>query len=97
MDFCFTGSGLEPGGHFVHEGTTLLSHQQLRGRLAGEVSMMIMMKTMMIMMIMIKTMMTMVMIMMKTRVMIMMMTMTITMMTSMTSMRESPATEGKTY
>ena len=33
----FTGSGLEPGGHFVHEGTTLLSHQQLRSRLAGEV------------------------------------------------------------
>ena len=32
-----TGSGLEPGGHFVHEGTTLLSHQQLRSRLAGEV------------------------------------------------------------
>ena len=34
--FC-PGSGLEPGGHFVHEGTTLLSHQQLRSRLAGEV------------------------------------------------------------
>jgi len=29
-------SGLEPGSHFVHEGTTLLSHQQLRGRLVGE-------------------------------------------------------------
>ena len=28
---------MEPGGHFVHEGTTLLSHQQLRSRLAGEV------------------------------------------------------------
>ena len=37
VDFC-TGSGLEPGGHYVHEGTTLLSHQQLRGRLGGEVS-----------------------------------------------------------
>ena len=37
QDFC-SGSGLEPGGHYVHEGTTLLSHQQLRGRLAGEVS-----------------------------------------------------------
>ena len=33
----FAGSGLEPGGHYVHEGTTLLSHQQLRGRIAGEV------------------------------------------------------------
>ena len=39
--FC-TGSGLEPGGHYVHEGTTLLSHQQLRGRLAGEVRIMAM-------------------------------------------------------
>ena len=44
-DFC-AGSGLEPGGHYVHEGTTLLSHQQLRGRLAGEVSMMTMMTMM---------------------------------------------------
>ena len=49
VDSC-TGSGLEPGGHYVHEGTTLLSHQQLRGRLAGEVSIItvtIMMVTMM--------------------------------------------------
>ena len=30
------GSGLvDPGSHYVHEGNTLLSHQQLRGRLVG--------------------------------------------------------------
>ena len=43
---------MEPGGHFVHEGTTLLSHQQLRSRLAGEVGVMItMMMVMMMMMV----------------------------------------------
>ena len=41
---------MEPGGHFVHEGTTLLSHQQLRSRLAGEVMMMVVMVLMMMMM-----------------------------------------------
>ena len=34
----FAGSGLEPGSRYGHEGTTLLSHQQLRGRLVGEVT-----------------------------------------------------------
>ena len=44
---------MEPGGHFVHEGTTLLSHQQLRSRLAGEVGVMItMMMVVMVMMMM---------------------------------------------
>ena len=43
---------MEPGGHFVHEGTTLLSHQQLRSRLAGEVGVVItMMMVVMVMMI----------------------------------------------
>ena len=41
---------MEPGGHFVHEGTTLLSHQQLRSRLAGEVMMMVMLVMMVVMM-----------------------------------------------
>ena len=40
---------MEPGGHFVHEGTTLLSHQQLRSRLAGEVGVMITMMMVMVM------------------------------------------------
>jgi len=33
-------SGLEPGGHYIHEGTTLVSNQQLRTRLpeAGRIS-----------------------------------------------------------
>eukprot|EP00091_Calanus_sinicus_P016945 TRINITY_DN36627_c0_g1_i1.p1 TRINITY_DN36627_c0_g1~~TRINITY_DN36627_c0_g1_i1.p1 ORF type:complete len:151 (-),score=16.81 TRINITY_DN36627_c0_g1_i1:196-648(-) len=33
-------SGLEPGGHYIHEGTTLVSNQQLRSRLpeAGRIS-----------------------------------------------------------
>ena len=39
---------MEPGGHFVHEGTTLLSHQQLRSRLAGEVGGVITMMMMMV-------------------------------------------------
>ena len=43
---------MEPGGHFVHEGTTLLSHQQLRSRLVGEVGVVItMMMVVMVMMI----------------------------------------------
>ena len=41
---------MEPGGHFVHEGTTLLSHQQLRSRLAGEVGGVIAMMMVMVMM-----------------------------------------------
>ena len=45
---------MEPGGHFVHEGTTLLSHQQLRSRLAGEVGGVIaMMMVMVVVMVMI--------------------------------------------
>ena len=44
---------MEPGGHFVHEGTTLLSHQQLRSRLAGEVMMMVMLVMMMVVVMMV--------------------------------------------
>ena len=48
---------MEPGGHFVHEGTTLLSHQQLRSRLAGEVGGVItMMIVVMMMMVVVMTM-----------------------------------------
>ena len=47
---------MEPGGHFVHEGTTLLSHQQLRSRLAGEVGGVIAMM-MVVMMVMMRVMM----------------------------------------
>ena len=43
---------MEPGGHFVHEGTTLLSHQQLRSRLAGEVGVVITMMMVVMMMMM---------------------------------------------
>ena len=47
---------MEPGGHFVHEGTTLLSHQQLRSRLAGEVGVVItMMMVVMVMVMMMDT------------------------------------------
>ena len=48
---------MEPGGHFVHEGTTLLSHQQLRSRLAGEVGgvMMVVMMVVMVMTMMMDT------------------------------------------
>ena len=44
---------MEPGGHFVHEGTTLLSHQQLRSRLAGEVGGVITMMMVVMMMVMV--------------------------------------------